>query len=250
MAEEWPKPDEGEEIDANYQPKRWRLLGVRLIALITVLAFFASSLGFWPAFFEFPSLDFLVKSIQLSRNPQYQKLQEAVFMVRTADSQGTGFNIQRNGLVITNFHVVRSSGKIFVKTPQGITYKGTLVATNKDWDLALIKIEGQNLPVVPLGHQEPAAGERVVIIGDPLGFPQVIIEGTVKGKTTLSGWAMQVLRIHGNIHPGNSGSPVFNTKGQVVGVVFATISTGYKKESPDDGLAIPVGYLHKLLGKI
>ncbi len=266
MPEYWQKPAKPEQEDdldsklidelneqADQTPKKsskrkWSWL-IRLVALLTVLAFSASALGIWPRLFNLPSLDFLTESDLLAQNPEVKSLQQAVFRVKTLEGQGTGFNIDPQGIVITNWHVVKAAKVIYVLTPQGATYNGELVASLPGVDLAVLKLKGEHLPVLPLTKTPLLRDDQVKIIGNPLGFPNVIVQGEVIGETLIKNMSEPVIMIKGTIHPGNSGSPVFNQAGKVAAVIFGSLKQGQANSEEMIGLAIPVSQIQSVLPK-
>jgi len=222
---------------------------LKLISLITAVVFTALVLGNWLQLFDIPSLDFLSESTELAHNQKIKKLQEAVVTVKTPGQKGTGFNIDPQGLIITNNHVIQEARVINVQFPDGAGFPGKERVGFPELDLAIIKIAGKDLPVVKLESEfTPKAGDELLIIGNPLGFSGVVNKVKVTGKARLKNWEEPVIMIRGPIHKGNSGSPVFNSEGNVVAVVFAALppeENGNQEETT--GLAVPVSQLMKLL---
>ncbi len=243
--------DQPLEDDEPLQSRRYFLF--RLAAILVVLVFMIFSLGSLLRFFPWPALDFLSDSRELSGDPVVQELREAVVNIRVVSAGtgsslsrtrgGTGFNISPDGLVITNRHVLEDGRMIFVLFP------GHGIFQVKNWveypgaDLAAAYIEGEDLPVVQLSDQGlPPPGEEVLVIGNPLGFSRVAALGSIEGYRQFNGgMGQRVMEISAPIHPGSSGSPVFDHHGEVVGVVFAT----YLVEEGEEGrgLCVPLDAL-------
>ena len=173
-------------------------------------------------------------------------LGEGVVQVRTPGGLGSGFLINEDGFLITNFHVIEGETQISVEVYwqnngqlERKTYKQVkIVAMNKFKDLALLKIEDEEAPpfkFVPLGNaDELDVGERVFAIGSPLGLERTVTEGIVSTKTREMLGELY-LQTTAQINPGNSGGPLFNLKGEVVGVTNMKINFGEGL-----GFAIPV----------
>ena len=183
------------------------------------------------------------------------ELEECVVMIRTPIGLGSGFLIHSDGYVITNDHVV--AGERQVSITQFRLAKGELikenydnvriVATGGNVDLALLKIEGHSnkvFPTVPLGSsQEVRQGERVFAIGSPLGLERSVSEGIVSLRNRIIQDRLHI-QTTAEISPGNSGGPLFNYRGQVVGVNnMKVVSTG----AEGLGFSIPVRALKTFL---
>ena len=156
-------------------------------------------------------------------------LGEAVVQVRTPGGLGSGFVINDEGYLITNFHVIQDETQISVEVYrqshgqlERTVYKDVrIVSINKFADLALLKLEDKNSGKflhVNLGSAEDmAVGERVFAIGSPLGLERTVTEGIISTKTRQIEGELY-LQTTAQINPGNSGGPLFNLRGEVIGV--------------------------------
>jgi serine protease Do len=165
------------------------------------------------------------------------QLGEAVVQVRTSASLGSGFFINEEGFLMTNFHVIEGETQISIEVYhqrngqlERKTYKQVrIVAMNKFADLALLKIEDKDAPkfkFVQIGSADAlAVGERVFAIGSPLGLERTVTEGILSTKTRQMGGDLY-LQTTAQINPGNSGGPLFNLYGEVVGVTNMKITSG------------------------
>jgi serine protease Do len=136
-------------------------------------------------------------------------------------SLGTGFLISADGLILTNAHVVARGTQITVKLPDRREFRARLVGLDAVADVALLKIDASGLPTVRIG--EPSSvepGDGVVAIGSPYGFGNSVTAGIVSAKGRLLPGAeyMQFLQTDVPINPGNSGGPLFNLRGEVIGI--------------------------------
>ena len=136
-------------------------------------------------------------------------------------SLGSGFIISNDGYILTNAHVVEGADEINVKFTDKRDFKAKVIGADKRTDVALIKIEGASLPVVKFG--DPArlkVGEWVVAIGAPFGFENTVTAGIVsgKGRSLPQENFVPFIQTDVAINPGNSGGPLFNMRGEVVGI--------------------------------
>jgi serine protease Do len=182
-----------------------------------------------------------------------KQIGEAVVQVRTPEGLGSGFFINADGYLITNFHVIEGETEISVEVYHQKdgqldreTYKQVkIIAINKFHDLALLKIEDKNAPkfkFITLGNSDAlSVGDAVFAVGSPLGLERTVTQGIVSTKTRqLEG--NLYLQTSTQINPGNSGGPLFNLAGEVVGVTNMKITFG-------EGLAfaIPVELVKSFL---
>ena len=151
---------------------------------------------------------------QMPRSPRGDRQREA-------QSLGSGFIISSDGYVLTNNHVVADADEIIVRLSDRSELQAKLVGTDPRTDVALLKVEGKNLPTVKLGDSEKLkVGEWVLAIGSPFGFDHSVTKGIVsaKGRTLPNDTYVPFIQTDVAINPGNSGGPLFNMKGEVVGI--------------------------------
>jgi len=174
-----------------------------------------------------------------------KKLGESVVQVKTPGGLGSGYFINQEGFLITNFHVIENESKITIEVyhledgqlNRKSYRKVRIIALNKFMDLALLKIEDDGagpFRPVPLANEETNVGERVFAIGSPLGLERTVTQGIVSTKTRQMQGQLY-LQTTAQINPGNSGGPLFNLSGEVIGVTNMKIAFGEGL-----GFAIPV----------
>ncbi len=136
-------------------------------------------------------------------------------------SGGSGFIVDPNGYIITNHHVVDGAEEILVQLADRREYEATLVGSDAQSDIALLKIDGDRFPALEMGSSEDLKlGEWVIAIGSPFGFEQSVTAGIVsaKGRSNNSQQYVPFIQTDVPINRGNSGGPLLNMKGEVVGV--------------------------------
>ncbi len=140
---------------------------------------------------------------------------------RDSKSLGSGFIISEDGYVLTNHHVVYGADEIVVKLKDRRQLIAKLIGSDESTDIALLKVEAKNLPVVEIGSSnELQVGEWVLAIGTPFGFDQSVTAGIVsaKGRSLPGGNYVPFIQTDVAINPGNSGGPLFSMEGKVIGV--------------------------------
>ena len=140
---------------------------------------------------------------------------------KETSSLGSGFIVSKDGYIVTNYHVIADADEIIVKLSDRRELSAKLVGSDKRSDVALLKVEADNLPVLETGSSaDLKVGEWVVAIGSPFGFDHSVTAGIVsaKGRSLPSENYVPFIQTDVAINPGNSGGPLFNLKGQVVGI--------------------------------
>jgi len=164
-------------------------------------------------------------------------------------SLGSGFIISDDGYILTNNHVVEKADEITVTLLDKQELQAEVVGTDSKTDIALIKIKaGKKLPYVPLGDSDGLEiGEWVLAIGNPFGLGHTVTAGIVsaKGRVIGSGPYDDFIQTDASINPGNSGGPLFNLKGEVVGINTAIIQGGQ-----GIGFATPIDMAKSVLGQL
>jgi len=139
---------------------------------------------------------------------------------------GSGFIISSDGYVMTNHHVVDGADEIIVTLPDKREFKARLIGSDRRTDVALVKIDATGLPTVPIG--DPAklkVGEWVIAIGSPFGLDNTVTAGIVSAKGRDTGDYLPFIQTDAAVNPGNSGGPLINMRGEVVGInsqIFTT----------------------------
>jgi serine protease Do len=135
--------------------------------------------------------------------------------------QGSGFIISNDGIILTNAHVVRDAREVTVKLTDRREFRAKVLGADAKTDVAVLKIDAKNLPTVALGKtSELKVGEWVLAIGSPFGFENTVTAGVVsaKGRSLPDDSAVPFIQTDVAVNPGNSGGPLFNTRGEVVGI--------------------------------
>ena len=142
--------------------------------------------------------------------------------------QGSGFIIDPNGIILTNNHVVDGADEVTVHLTDKREFKAKVIGTDPKTDIAVIKIEGKNLPVVKLGKSDDVkVGEWVAAIGAPFGLDNTVTAGIVsaKSRNLPDEQFVPFIQTDVAVNPGNSGGPLFNMKGEVIGINSQIFST-------------------------
>ncbi len=165
-----------------------------------------------------------------------------------AVSGGSGVIISPNGEILTNYHVIASMGgsdnALEVKTTDGKTFKATVLGKDKELDIALIKIDASHMPHAKLGDSDSLRiGEWVVAIGNPLGLEHTVTQGIISAKgRKLDTGVSSFLQTDAAINRGNSGGPLLNLRGEVVG-----INTAINPAGQNIGFAVPISQVNRIL---
>lgn len=167
---------------------------------------------------------------------------------RPQKSLGSGFLINNDGYILTNNHVVEGADVVQVLVDDKKKYEAKIVGTDPKTDVAVIKIEAKGLPYVTLGDSDQLqVGEWVMAVGNPFGLDHTVTAGIVsaKGRVIGAGPYDDFIQTDASINPGNSGGPLFNTKGEVIGVNTAIVASGQ-----GIGFAIPINMAKALVPQL
>ena len=161
---------------------------------------------------------------------------------------GSGFIINKKGYVITNAHVVKNADKIEVTLKDGRSFNGKVIGSDSTLDLAVIKIEGGDLPTVVLGDsQKIKPGQWVIAIGNPYQFSNTVTAGIISatGRALRDIGKQDLIQTDAAINPGNSGGPLIDMNGRVIGISVA-IAAG----AEGIGFAIPINAAKEVLNDL
>lgn len=162
------------------------------------------------------------------------------FQTYSTSSTGSGIILSEDGYIVTNNHVVEGGDSITVTLDDGETYAAELIGTDVKSDIAVLKIDAQNLPAAEFGDSSQVeVGEAAIAIGNPLGLNGTVTAGIISAvdrEIQVGSSNMVLLQTDASINPGNSGGALLNEYGQVIGVNSAKISS---EDSEGLGFAIP-----------
>ncbi|WP_017727613.1 S1C family serine protease [Halalkalibacterium ligniniphilum] len=225
-----------EEEDEKEIAKKKKHARIKRMVAIAVAGFLILNVfGLLLSFFNFDTYRLWQASNEFSDHEHIQEMSEAVVTIRGEQSRGTGFAIRPDGLIVTNHHVIDRMLSIVVAFPDGQLFEGEVVESYPDIDLAFLKIEGEDLPFLPLSETAGHINEKIYVIGNPLSQTQIVNDGVILEQTQEH----DVIQISNPIYSGHSGSPVLNDQGEVVGVVYARTIPGIGSGEDSRGLAIP-----------
>jgi serine protease Do len=178
---------------------------------------------------------------------------------------GSGFLISPDGFILTNEHVVHQASEILVTTTDGKQYQAKSVGEDFTTDVALLKIDGNSLPFIPLGDSDDLLiGEWVIALGNPFGLFNVNSKPTVtvgvisakdmdfQGDLQIEGHSYQdMIQTDASINGGNSGGPLVNSLGSCIGInTFIISGSDFQKTSIGIGFAIPINQVKKILSDL
>jgi serine protease Do len=168
--------------------------------------------------------------------------------VQRIQAGGSGVIVSPNGEILTNYHVIEGmrggEASLEVKTSNGKTYKAKVLGKDKELDIAVIKIDATHLPYASLGDSDTAkVGEWVVAIGNPLGLEHTVTQGIISARgRKLTGGLESFLQTDAAINRGNSGGPLLNLKGEVIG-----INTAINPQGQNLGFSVPINMVKRIL---
>jgi len=163
---------------------------------------------------------------------------------------GSGFVIDNDGHILTNFHVVENARQVEVTTSDKKKYKAQIIGTDPAHDLAVIQIAAKNVPRAEIGDSKNlVVGQKVFAIGNPFGLNGTMTRGIISSIRSVRGprgFIDEAIQTDAAINPGNSGGPLLNSHGQVIGI-NSMIFTGGVEQSAGIGFAIPINTAKSVL---
>ncbi|GIW05412.1 MAG: hypothetical protein KatS3mg060_0217 [Dehalococcoidia bacterium] len=170
-----------------------------------------------------------------------ERVKPAVVQISANNSSGTGMILDNAVNILTNAHVVARVTTVTVRLSTGRAVQGRVVARDEDRDLAIVRIEAQNLPTVRLGDSTALrTGEDVIAIGYALNLPgePSVSRGLVSGVRDAQRTDLKYIQTDAAVNPGNSGGPLLNTRGEVIGIVTSRITSDAGRAVQGINLAI------------
>nr|WP_259721458.1 trypsin-like peptidase domain-containing protein [Synechococcus sp. CS-1328] len=171
--------------------------------------------------------------------------------IQQQQGQGSGFFTRSDGVLLTNAHVVEGAGEVSVTLPDGRSFNGKVLGSDPLTDVAVVKVVASKLPVAPLGDSAKVRpGEWAIAIGNPLGLDNTVTAGIISAiqRTNAVGEGQRVpyIQTDAAVNPGNSGGPLINDRGQVIGINTAI------RQAPGAGLsfAIPINVARQIAAQI
>ena len=166
--------------------------------------------------------------------------------------QGSGFIIENNGVILTNAHVVSGADKVTVTLKDGRELEGTVLGKDEVTDLAVVKVNGSNLPVAVLGDSSQIqVGDWAIAVGNPLGLDNTVTLGIIStlkrtsSEVGIPDKRLDFIQTDAAINPGNSGGPLLNDRGEVIG-----INTAIRANATGIGFAIPIDKVKAIKDKL
>ncbi|MFZ9229099.1 MAG: trypsin-like peptidase domain-containing protein [Prochlorococcaceae cyanobacterium] len=171
--------------------------------------------------------------------------------IQQQQGQGSGFITRSDGVILTNAHVVEGASEVSVTLPDGRTFTGKVLGGDPLTDVAVVKVVASRLPVAPLGDSSKLRpGEWAIAIGNPLGLDNTVTAGIISAiqRTNALGEGQRVpyIQTDAAVNPGNSGGPLINDRGQVIGINTAI------RQAPGAGLsfAVPINVARQIAEQI
>jgi len=172
---------------------------------------------------------------------------------RVQQGLGSGFIVSSDGQILTNAHVVNKADEVVVALRDGRTFDGTVVGEDPLTDVAVIEIDAENLPIVPLGDSDRVQpGQWAIAIGNPLGLNETVTVGVISatGRPSsalgVSDKRVEFIQTDAAINPGNSGGPLLNARGEVIAINTAIIGG----EAEGLGFAVPINTAKRVAEEI
>jgi S1-C subfamily serine protease len=170
------------------------------------------------------------------------------------EGQGSGFIIDKDGHILTNYHVVGDAQQVEVTLHNKKTYKATVIGRDRSHDLAVVQIQATDLTPLTLGDSKNLqVGQKVFAIGNPFGLAGTMTRGIISSlrpiRSPEGAYIDEAIQTDAAINPGNSGGPLLNSHGEVIGI-NSMIATGGSNQSAGIGFAIPINTAKAVIGDL
>jgi serine protease Do len=179
-----------------------------------------------------------------------REISPAVVSVSQSEGSGSGIIVDRNGVVLTNAHVVGQSRTVDVGLADGRTLTGQVAGVDRSIDVAVVRVPAQNLPIAPIGDSDRLqVGQSAIAIGNPLGLERTVTSGVVSAvNRNPRGIALDgLIQTDAAISPGNSGGPLVDSRGRVIGINTAVLSGA---GASGLGFAVPINLANDVVRQI
>ena len=229
---------------AGIPPKKRTTFTTKLMIWVMAIVLTFSTFAILFEIYSIPAIEFIKKSATLSQDEAIQTYKKSIVTVSTGSSKGTGFIISEDGLIVTNEHVIDDALQYTITIPEIGVKEASLIASYPEVDLAILQVKDPTIlyPSLTLATAfDGQLNEHVYFIGNPLYFTNIANEGTLIGETTTD-LKTPVILLNAPVYRGNSGSPVLNEQGEVIGVIYAVTTLEDKGKV---GLFIPIDALHE-----
>jgi S1-C subfamily serine protease len=171
---------------------------------------------------------------------------KSVVTIRTDISQGTGFIIDEEGYVVTNYHIIENAKSAGIFDYNGQMHQVNIIGYDSEYDVALLKIPGNYNSLILADSNKAQVGEKVIAIGNPLGIQFSVSEGIISNLHQPGPTGIQAyIQTDAALNPGNSGGPLINKQGKIIGINNFKIS-----DTEGLGFALESNYLKEIINKI
>ena len=232
--------------DAAQQRLQKRRKGcLRFFALLTALFFLLLSYGGIIRLLKLPTLPLVAKSIQLNQNDTVRTWRTAVVSVTADDRRGTGVVLSPGHHVLTNAHIIEDASQVTLQFGSGLPSVTTSdFVLDPRLDLCLINLETETAGLELAQSPELTESSSLYMIGNPQGYFQITSQVDYIGMVHDASWPEPLLAVRGPIYKGNSGSPLIQADGEIVGILFATTTLQLVDQGETAaGLVIPASIL-------
>lgn len=236
---DWDELAQAEDPQTTDKSRGVRRFFLGFVSIMLALSLIGTSLAVYPQLFSVASFNFIKNSLILSKEEQVKEYKKSVVIVKTEKGKGTGFFYGDSNLVVTNHHVIADGGQISIITNSGSAAGAKIIASDAKQDYAILQVANlkEEIPILPQAS-ERTIGEDLYIIGNPLFNSFIVSSGVYLGEYEHSDKTSLVIR--GKFYKGNSGSPIMNLAGEVIGVLYATTKVIIDGQEFDAALAVPI----------